>query len=455
MGYVGKVTAGGSTHLVASTLYGTCDTAAATAAKVVTCSDFNKLLTGVTIHVKFTNTNTATNPTLNVNSTGAKNIYRYGSTVPGTDYATSWYDGAIISFTYDGTSWIMNDWLNTDTNTTYTFANGTNGFTVTPSGGSAQTVTVTPSITNNVTGSGTSGYIAKFNGTNTITNGPAFGSSTTTFLRNDGTWATPTGSVTSVAGKTGAVTLSASDVGALASTTTYAGSATVGGQATKTCLYTSRQTSANLTATGVPGVSHFVASSSMTTGKPTGDAHILHMSWDNTGGYDSQLAVTHGGGYHMEIRSQNGGTWQNWKTVLDSSNYSTYALGKNATATAALKLTTNAGQGGGKKANDTPDIPVYFSNGVPVACKARFWTGYLAGSGANVTLHCAYGKVMIWRNSSLYWEGYVDQWGNAWAKNGSSNVSLTVPSTASTIKITNNGSYYVQYIVIGCAAAES
>ena len=47
----------------------------------------------------------------------------------------------------------------------------------------------TPTITNNVTGSGTSGYLAKFNGTNTITNGPALGSSTTTFLRNDGTWA--------------------------------------------------------------------------------------------------------------------------------------------------------------------------------------------------------------------------------------------------------------------------
>ena len=77
------------------------------------------------------------------------------------------------------------------TNTTYTFANGTNGFTVTPSGGTAQTVTVTPSITNNVTGSGTSGYIAKFNGANTITNGPAFGSATNTFLRNDGSWASP------------------------------------------------------------------------------------------------------------------------------------------------------------------------------------------------------------------------------------------------------------------------
>ena len=80
----------------------------------------------------------------------------------------------------------------TDNNTTYTFANGTNGFTVTPSGGSAQTVTVTPSITNNVTGSGTSGYLAKWNGTNTLTNGPQLGSATTTYLRNDGTWATPT-----------------------------------------------------------------------------------------------------------------------------------------------------------------------------------------------------------------------------------------------------------------------
>lgn len=79
------------------------------------------------------------------------------------------------------------------TDTTYTFANGTNGFTVTPSGGTAQTVTVTPSITNNVTGSGTSGYLAKFNGANTITNGAQLGSDTTKFLRNDGEWAVPPG----------------------------------------------------------------------------------------------------------------------------------------------------------------------------------------------------------------------------------------------------------------------
>lgn len=39
------------------------------------------------------------------------------------------------------------------TNTTYVFEGGTNKFTVTPSHGSAQDVTITPSITNNVTGS--------------------------------------------------------------------------------------------------------------------------------------------------------------------------------------------------------------------------------------------------------------------------------------------------------------
>lgn len=98
--------------------------------------------------------------------------------------------GKKYAITAGGTSYVFT--MPGDNNTTYTFEQGTNCFYVTPSGGSKQTVTVTPSIANNITGSGTSGYLAKFNGANTITNGPALGSSTTTFLRNDGTWATPT-----------------------------------------------------------------------------------------------------------------------------------------------------------------------------------------------------------------------------------------------------------------------
>lgn len=115
MSYLGNLKISNTAHLVGSTLYGTCSTAAGTAAKVVTCSNFDKLLTGVTIHVKFDNSNTVANPTLNVNSTGAKNIYRYKTTAPGTDPYTSWISGAVVSFTYDGSAWIMNDWLNSDT----------------------------------------------------------------------------------------------------------------------------------------------------------------------------------------------------------------------------------------------------------------------------------------------------------------------------------------------------
>lgn len=56
----------------------------------------------------------------------------------------------------------------TDTNTTYTFQGASNGFKVTPSNGETQTVSVSPSIKNNVTktdATTTAGYIPKFNNT--------------------------------------------------------------------------------------------------------------------------------------------------------------------------------------------------------------------------------------------------------------------------------------------------
>lgn len=115
--YAGKLNVAGTELPIGSTLYGTCATAAATAAKVVTCANFDKLLTGVTIHVKFTYHNGVANPTLNVNSTGAIAIKRYGTTAPSTAAASSWQDGAVVSFTYDGTYWLLNDWLNNNDNT--------------------------------------------------------------------------------------------------------------------------------------------------------------------------------------------------------------------------------------------------------------------------------------------------------------------------------------------------
>ena len=110
MAYVAKITAGGNSNmLVGSSLYGTCTTAVGTAQKDVTMSGFDTLITGVTIHVKFTNSNTASSATLKVGSTAAKPIKMYGTTAVGTSVPLSWPAGAVVSFTYDNTNWIMND----------------------------------------------------------------------------------------------------------------------------------------------------------------------------------------------------------------------------------------------------------------------------------------------------------------------------------------------------------
>jgi hypothetical protein len=55
--------------------YGTCSTAANTAIKIVNVNNLSwKLTTGSIVVVQSTYTNTATNPKLNINNTGAKSI---------------------------------------------------------------------------------------------------------------------------------------------------------------------------------------------------------------------------------------------------------------------------------------------------------------------------------------------------------------------------------------------
>lgn len=97
--------------------YGTCDTVASTAAKTVSLSNY-ALATGSRIVVKFTVTNTAANPTLNVNNTGAKPIVYRGSAISAGYLAAN----RVYEFVYDGTNWnLMGD---LDTNNTYTANTG-------------------------------------------------------------------------------------------------------------------------------------------------------------------------------------------------------------------------------------------------------------------------------------------------------------------------------------------
>lgn len=84
--------------------YGTCATSASTVAKVVSCTDFSELYNGASIIVRFTYANSASTPTLNVNSTGAKTIRWNGANFPSTQ---NWTAGAVIEFVYDGTYWNM------------------------------------------------------------------------------------------------------------------------------------------------------------------------------------------------------------------------------------------------------------------------------------------------------------------------------------------------------------
>lgn len=122
--YAGKLNVAGTELPIGSTLYGTCTTAAGTAQKDVTLANFDKLITGVTVHVRFTNSNTHATPTMKVGSTAAIQIMRYGTTKPGTTAAWSWYAGAVVSFTYDGTYWVMNDMIGNDNTYDREYVNG-------------------------------------------------------------------------------------------------------------------------------------------------------------------------------------------------------------------------------------------------------------------------------------------------------------------------------------------
>lgn len=95
--------------------YCTCTDAASTVAKTATVvsGTFSSLTTGAQVAVKFTYTNTATNPTLNVAGTGAKGIRRGGTAYVGTNSTQSWNAGTVVFLLYDGTDWQIVGWLNT------------------------------------------------------------------------------------------------------------------------------------------------------------------------------------------------------------------------------------------------------------------------------------------------------------------------------------------------------
>ena len=126
--------------------YATCTQAANVVAKSASVVDANgnalpfSLVKGSVVYVKFSNSNTAQNPTLNVNNTGAKSIKRYSTTAPSNTASTSWNAGSVVCLVYDGTYWQMTNWLNS-TYANYSLGQGY-GTCVTPESTTAKIVTL-------------------------------------------------------------------------------------------------------------------------------------------------------------------------------------------------------------------------------------------------------------------------------------------------------------------------
>lgn len=123
-----------------------------------------------------------------------------------------------------------------------------------------------------------------------------------------------------------------------ASTANYAKSASNA----STAIYlgrnpTARPTDLNIGVTGAGGLKKFVVTGAKN--QPF-DAHILHLDWDNTEGWDAQIAVEADKNGHMAVRGMGGSVWGSWNTVLDSANYTSYAANKNAYNSASVSNAT-------------------------------------------------------------------------------------------------------------------
>lgn len=100
-----------------------------------------------------------------------------------------------------------------------------------------------------------------------------------------------------------------------------------------------RPTDLNIGITGAGGIRTFIANGDIANKAPF-DAHIIHLDWDNAGGWDAQIAVEAAKDGHMAVRGMGNATWGAWNTVLDSANYTSYAAKKNAYNSASISNAT-------------------------------------------------------------------------------------------------------------------
>lgn len=121
--YIGTIKGtDGVVYPIGSTLFGTCNTGANVAIKEVFISNsgkdgwkenetpsFNTLQKGLTIHVFMQHSNTSTGEVaLKINGSNTSHRIKNGERYVGNTPATSWSDNTLITFTYNGSEWVIN-----------------------------------------------------------------------------------------------------------------------------------------------------------------------------------------------------------------------------------------------------------------------------------------------------------------------------------------------------------
>ena len=182
-GFIGQVHIGSDDYLLGSTLFGICNTkdvnesgGSNTKQVVLQSSAYFNETTGITIHVKFTYANTETSSeNLKLQILSGSGTYTTARPIRNYNGPITWNANSIISFTFDGTNYIINSSA--------------------VDGSSIQNLSL-----GNITNEGklgTASSLVVTNSSKEITTGVAFTSAIssqnqdTMFLRSDGTWAKP------------------------------------------------------------------------------------------------------------------------------------------------------------------------------------------------------------------------------------------------------------------------
>lgn len=191
---------------------------------------------------------------------------------------------------------------------------------------------------------------------------------------------------------------------ALSSSTKYALSDSVGGNALKANLlanlYSNRPTNANIAITGSGGLATFKATKLMTTNKPKSDGHILHFYWDNTAGYDGQLFMSANDNPELQMRGQKAGVYGSWQTVLSSNNYTDYVPkkdGTGASGTWGIDITGNAATATKATSADSATKATQDGNGNVISSTYLPLTG---GSMTGTIVSSSAAQVLRWTSSA-------------------------------------------------------